>query len=140
MQKTIVEKQTAINLQEAENYLKIISHKQDLVVVEPSKIFYFIEKQEDGPSISDHPWLHFKMSELKDGELRLIYSTYDDRGDPLQVDLDAVVPGFQKGVQGMKMGETRMIYVHPDLAFGLGKLDVAPNRLIVFEVVATQAE
>lgn len=49
---------------------------------------------------------------------------------------EAVVPGFQKGVQGMEIGEARTIYVHPDLAFGMGKLDIAPNRLIVFEIVA----
>lgn len=139
MQKAVVEKQAALNLQEAENYLRTISHKQDLVVIEPSKLFYLVEKKEAGSLISDHPRLHFKMSELKDGELHLIYSTYDDKGEPLEVDLNAVVPGFQKGVQGMKMGEARTIYVHPDLAFGIGKLDIAPNRLIVFEVVAVQS-
>jgi FKBP-type peptidyl-prolyl cis-trans isomerase len=99
MQKTVVERQTILNLQEAENYLKNLSNKQDLVEVEPSKLFYRVEKQGDGQPIKDLPWLHFKMSELKNGE-------------------------------------ARTIYVHPDLAFGMGKLDVAPNRLIVFEVMA----
>lgn len=139
MQKTIVERQAALNLQEAENYLKNITHT-NLVEVEPSKLFYLIEKQGDGPLISDCPWLHFKMSELKSGDLQLIYSTYNDKGESLQVDLNAVVPGFQKGVQDMKVGEARTIYVHPDLAFGMGKLDIAPNRLIVFEVLATQTK
>lgn len=76
------------------------------------------------------------MSELKNSELQLIYSTYNDKKEPLQIDLDAVVKGFQKGVQGMQLGEVRTVYVHPDLAFGMGKLDIAPNRLIVFEVEA----
>lgn len=136
MQKTVVERQAAFNLQEAENYLKSISLKKNLVEVVPSKLFYLIEKQGEGSLISDYPWLHFKMSELKGGDLQLIYSTYDDKGKPLQVDLEAVVSGFQKGVRGMKIGEVRTIYVHPDLAFGMGKLDIAPNRLIVFEIVA----
>src|ERR1700733_8871311 len=138
MQKTVVERQEALNLQEAENYLRSIAQKQNnLFEVEPAKVFYHIEQQGNGPLISDHPWLHFKMSELKDGSLHLVYSTYNDKGESLQVDLDAVVPGFQKGVQEMRIGEARTIYVHPDLAFGLGKLDIAPNRLIVFEVLAT---
>ncbi len=137
MQKIIVERQAALNLREAENYLKTISQKQNLVELQPSKLFYHTEKQGEDLFISSHPLLHFKMSELKDGELRLIYSTYDDKGEPHEVDLDAVVPGFQKGVHGMKIGEARTIYVHPDLAFGLGKLDIAPNRLIVFEIIAT---
>lgn len=134
MQKTVVKRQTEINLEEAENYLKTISQKQNLIVVEPLKLFYIVEKQGEGPIISNHPYFHFKMSELKNGELQLIYSTHNDKGEPLQVDLDAVVPGFQKGVSGMHLGEIRTIYVHPDLAFGMGKLDIAPNRLIVFEV------
>lgn len=136
MQKTVVERQSALNLEEAENYLKNIPHTQDLIEVEPRKLFYHIETQGSGPVLSDRPSLHFKMSELKEGELRLIYSTYGDKAEPLQVDLDAVVLGFQKGVQGMQLGEARTIYVHPDLAFGMGKLDIAPNRLIVFEVAA----
>lgn len=135
MQKTVVEKQAALNLLEAENYLKSLAQTQKfLVEVEPAKLFYLIEQKGEGPIITDQPWLDFKMSELKDGSLHLIYSTYEDKGEALQVDLNAVVPGFQKGVQGMRTGERRTIYVHPDLAFGLGKLEIAPNRLMVFEV------
>ena len=140
MQKSVVEYQTALNLQEAENYLKdIVKSQPNLIEVESAKLFYFIQKEGDGPLIQDHPWLHFKMNELKDGELHLIYSTYNDKGEALQVDLEAVIPGFLKGVKGMKVGEERTLFVHPDLAFGMGKLDIAPNRLIVFEIVACSA-
>src|SRR4051794_22135259 len=80
MQKTIVEKQTALNLQEAENYLKdMTKNPSNLIMIEPSKLFYSIDKQGDGQVIRDHPWLHFKMSELRNGELHLLYSTYDDK-------------------------------------------------------------
>lgn len=137
MQKTIVEKQTELNLQDAENYLKhLVTEQPNLIEIEPSKLYYLVSKQGDGPIIHEHPLLHFKMSELKKGTLHLVYSTYCDKGEPLQVNLEEVIPGFLKGLKGMRIGEERLIYVHPDLAFGMGKLDIAPNRLIVFEVAA----
>ena len=137
MQKSIVEKQTAYNLQEAESYLKaLVTNQPSLVEDESSKLFYLVKQEGNGLEVQGQPWLHFKMSEWKEGALHLIYSTYEDKGEPLQVDLEAVVPGFLRGVQGMRVGEERTIYVHPDLAFGLGKLDIAPNRLIVFDVLA----
>ncbi len=105
MQKLIVEKQAALNLQEAESYLKTISHLPNLIEVEPAKVFYLTRKSGTGPPISNQPLLHFKMSELKNGELHLLYSTHEDKGIPFQVDLDAVVPGFIKGVQGMCSGK-----------------------------------
>jgi len=136
MQKTVVEREAARNLLQTENQLNTISKTQNIVELEPSKLFYLSEKSGEGPLISTNPFLHFKMSQLIDGELHLLYSTYDDEEKALQVNLDAVVPGFKKGVQGMRIGESRTLYVHPDLAFGLGKLDIRPNRLIVFEVEA----
>jgi len=136
MQKAVVERQATLNLQEAESYLMDISQRENLVEVERSKLFYLVKEQGNGQLISDPPLFHFNMNQWKDNQLQTIYSTYDDRGEPVRVDLEAAVVGFRKGVSGMTVGETRVIYVHPDLAFGLGKLDIAPNRLIVFEVHA----
>jgi FKBP-type peptidyl-prolyl cis-trans isomerase len=134
--KAVVERQTVLNLQEAESYLMDISQRENLVEVERSKLFYLVKEQGNGQLISDPPLFHFNMNQWKDNQLQTIYSTYDNRGEPVRVDLEAAIVGFRKGVSGMTVGETRVIYVHPDLAFGLGNLDIAPNRLIIFEVHA----
>lgn len=135
LQKNIVEKQSMLNLQEAEHYLVNLKGKMGIIELEPLKLYYLTEQVGQGPYIGKLPRLHLRMSELKDGTLHTIYSTYDV-GASLELDLDCTVPGFQKGIAGMRVGEKRTIYVHPSLAFGIGKLDIQPNRLIVFEVLA----
>lgn len=45
---------------------------------------------------------------------------------------------FARGIAGMKEGEIRKVFVHPDLAYGTnGKLD--PNLLIIFTVELVSA-
>ena len=48
------------------------------------------------------------------------------------------IPGFAKGMLGMKEGEKRVLYIHPELAYGLtGQLP--PNSLLIFEVEIVKA-
>jgi peptidylprolyl isomerase len=137
MQQAIVENQARLNLKEAEGYLRLIAGESDVRTVEPLKLFYKIQTQGSGLEVdAAHPWLHFKVYELRDQELFLRYSTSDDFEKPIQIETDEMVDGFAKGIQKMKIGEERRIYVHPDLAFGMGKQDIAPNRLIIFDVKA----
>ncbi len=136
-QRSIVEKQSQQNLEEAEKYLQdLASSTQELTELVPKKLFYKTQKEGKGPLISCQPKLHFTMSEWKNSEFCTLYSTDEDIKEPLLVELDAVIPGFSKGVEGMKVGGKRTLYIHPDLAFGAGKLNILPNRLIVIEVDA----
>ncbi|MEO5820490.1 MAG: FKBP-type peptidyl-prolyl cis-trans isomerase [Vicinamibacteraceae bacterium] len=48
---------------------------------------------------------------------------------------NAVIPGFEQGVQGMRAGGVRRLTVPPSLAYGsAGNSLVAPNAWIVFEI------
>ena len=48
---------------------------------------------------------------------------------------NAVVPGFEQGVTGMKVGAVRRLIVPPALAYGTtGSQSVPPNANLVFEV------
>lgn len=134
IQQEIVERQSRLNLEEAKAYLQKVAKESDTITLEPLKLLYQVKKQGDGPKINQHPRLHFKVYELENGECKLKYSTYEGLGNPMQIDLEETVPGFERGVQKMRAGEERRIYVHPDLAFGYGKQDIAPNRLIIFDV------
>ena len=37
---------------------------------------------------------------------------------PITIPLDQTIPGFSKGIVGMKEGEKRRLFVHPDLGYG----------------------
>jgi FKBP-type peptidyl-prolyl cis-trans isomerase len=63
-------------------------------------------------------------------------SSYD-RGTPYSFRLGtgAVIPGFDQGVTGMKVGGKRRLTIPPSLAYGsTGSGPVPPNATIVFEV------
>lgn len=140
IQQQIIEKQSALNLQEAQAHLQAIAKETVVVSVEPTKLYYIIKNPGEGQEINDHPWLHFKVYELENGSYKLKYSTYENFEKPIQINLEEVIPGFEKGIKKMRVGEERRIYVHPDLAFGSGKQGISPNRLIVFDVKAYNNE
>ena len=49
-----------------------------------------------------------------------------------------LIPGFDQGVRGMKVGGKRRIYVPPNMAYGAsGSGSIPPNASIVFEVELT---
>lgn len=61
-----------------------------------------------------------------------------DRGEPFtfQLGTGAVIPGWDQGVAGMKVGGRRRLTIPPDLAYGeQGQPpDIGPNETLVFVV------
>ncbi|MEC8306525.1 MAG: FKBP-type peptidyl-prolyl cis-trans isomerase, partial [Chlamydiota bacterium] len=49
------------------------------------------------------------------------------------IPLSQTVIGFQKGLSGMQKNEKRILYLHPNVAYGLGGT-LPPNSLLIFEV------
>jgi FKBP-type peptidyl-prolyl cis-trans isomerase FkpA len=61
-----------------------------------------------------------------------------DRNQPFEFVLGAgdVIKGWDEGVAGMKVGGTRVLYVPPDLGYGVnGSGSIPPNATLVFEVI-----
>ncbi len=60
-----------------------------------------------------------------------------DRNEPLVFTLGtrAVIPGWEQGIAGMKVGERRKLIIPPDLAYGSkGKGPVPPDATLIFDV------
>jgi FKBP-type peptidyl-prolyl cis-trans isomerase len=60
-----------------------------------------------------------------------------DHGGPysFRLGVGAVIPGFDQGVTGMKVGGKRRLTIPPNLAYGSsGQGSIPPNATIVFEV------
>ncbi len=56
---------------------------------------------------------------------------------PIHLRITETIAGFKKGVDGMKVGEWRQIYVHPNLAYKkLGKSK--PNQLLIYDVTIVE--
>jgi peptidylprolyl isomerase len=63
-----------------------------------------------------------------------------DRGEPFEFQLGAgmVIPGWDQGVEGMKVGGRRVLVIPPDLGYGPAGSPpaIAPNETLVFVIDA----
>jgi peptidylprolyl isomerase len=63
-----------------------------------------------------------------------------DRGEPLEFPLRGLIPGWQQGIPGMRVGGRRELVIPPDLAYGqTGSHDLAGETLIfVIDLLAAK--
>lgn len=119
-------------LAEANRFLSQISMQEGVKELVKDKLYYKIEKQGTGSEISDEPVIQYKAKTLMGGKEEQFHSI----SEPKAILLKATIKGFSMGVQGMRIGEKRVLYIHPDLAYGAASMKVTPNSLIIFEVEA----
>jgi len=67
-----------------------------------------------------------------------------DRGEtfPFQLGSGQVIPGWDQGVEGMRVGGRRQLVIPPELAYGAQGQppDIAPNATLVFVIDLTAIE
>lgn len=125
-------KQIVNNLKEAEDFLAQIATNPNVVEIVPSKLYYKILKKGNGGPVdwNEMPQIIFTAKSLVQGIEETIFS----REVPFPISTADTLPGFSQGIVGMLKNERRILYIHPDLAYGTfgGKLE--PNKLIILEV------
>ncbi|MCB0352033.1 MAG: FKBP-type peptidyl-prolyl cis-trans isomerase [Bdellovibrionales bacterium] len=74
----------------------------------------------------------------EDGQKGKKFDSSKDRGQPFQFPLGAgrVIKGWDEGVQGMKVGGKRVLYIPAELGYGARGAGAAipPNASLIFEV------
>ena len=92
---------------------------------------------QSGANVTVHytGWLHDAKAANQRGSK---FDSSKDRGDPFMFELDAgnVIQGWDEGVQGMKMGGTRVLTIPSELGYGARGAGgvIPPNATLVFEV------
>lgn len=84
---------------------------------------------------------------LQDGTV--FDSSANNNNEPLvfQLGAEGIIPGFQIGVNGMKVGGERRIAIPPELAYGVngvkdatGNTVIPPNATLVFDIQLVKVE
>lgn len=136
VQEKAFKEMSANNLKAANDFMAKNKQETGVVEVVPGKLQYVILKEGNGATVEPHasPKINYTGKYL-DGT---VFGTSEEMGGPITIPLDQTIPGFSKGIIGMKEGEKRRLYVHPDLGYGTtGQLP--PNELLVFDIEAVKA-
>lgn len=133
IQESVFKEQAKTNLTQAEDFLKRNKKAKSIVSIEKGKVQYKIEKQGSGLTLKENltPVIRY-VGKFLDG------SVFGQSREDEPISLEELIPGLQQGMLGMKEGEKRTIYIHPDLAYGT-KGTLPPNSLLTFEIELLEA-
>ncbi|NDD58324.1 MAG: FKBP-type peptidyl-prolyl cis-trans isomerase [Chlamydiae bacterium] len=128
IQEAVFKDQCKSNLSVAEDFLKKNKKVKNIVSIEKGKVQYKIEKQGNGPKLENNlaPVIRY-VGKFADGTI------FGESKEDEHISLEEMIPGLRQGMSGMKEGEKRTIYIHPDLAYGT-KGSLPPNSLLTFEI------
>lgn len=125
------------NLKAAQDFLAKNAKEAGVIEIEPGKLQYVVVEQGSGATVKpdSKPLIRYTGKYLNGN----VFGSSDDVGGSITVPLDQTIPGFSKGIVGMKEGEKRKLFVHPDLGYGTqGQL--LPNSLLIFDVEIIKAD
>jgi peptidylprolyl isomerase len=122
------------NLAEANEFLKRNQKQKNIVNLENGQLQYQTIKPGSGNCVQPYnsPLIRYKGRYLNG-------QTFGASAGDEMVSLDETIDGLKKGIVGMKEGEIRTLYVHPDLGYGRHAFSM-PNALLVFEVELIKAD
>ncbi len=125
--------QSEHNLKEAVAFLEHNAKRDGIYLLNDGKIQYRIDAEGSGEVLEDHASPLVRVSgKFLDG------SSFADGSNEEKIHLDEILPGLKDGLLGMKEGEKRTIFIHPDLGYGMAHF-LPPNSLLTFEVELIKA-
>jgi peptidylprolyl isomerase len=119
------------NLKEAQSFLDKNGKEPGVVELEKGKLQIKVLEPGKGEEVTEAtmPQLHYTGKYL-DGTT---FGNSYESGEPISINLRHTIPGFRQGVMGMKVGEKRRIFIHPELGYGTSG-QLLPNSLLIFDI------
>ena len=137
LQQKAYKEMSETNLSSANEFMKKNSSESGVKEIVPGELQYQILQDGSGNEVSGHssPKINY-TGKYQDGT---VFGSSEEMGGPITVPLDQTIPGFSKGIVGMKEGEKRRLFVHPNLGYGTtGQLP--PNELLIFDIEVVKAD
>lgn len=136
VQEKAFKEMSSTNLNSANDFMEKNSKVAGVTEVVPGKLQYQIVKEGQGTVVeaNSSPKIHY-TGKYQDGT---VFGTSEEMGGPITIPLNQTIPGFSKGILGMKEGEKRRLFVHPDLGYGTSG-QLPPNELLIFDVELIKA-
>ena len=121
------------NLMESEDFLNNNLSNPGVFEIEAGLQYEKLKTSGSGisPSLEDVINADFHGT-LLDGS---VFWSSIENGEPLVVTLAQLIPGCQKAISLMEVGDSWKLFIHPDLAYGTaGRPGIPSNSLLILEV------
>ena len=122
------------NLQQSEIFLLSNAAKDGVISLEDGLQYSVIESgdmNKSSPVLSDTITAHLHGT-LMDGT---VFWSSVEMGDPLTIQLSQLIPGCQKVISKMRIGDLWRVFIHPSLAYGEeGRPTIPPNSTLIFDI------
>jgi peptidylprolyl isomerase len=135
IQESAFKEKAADNLKKSEEFLAQNGSKPNIKTLVPGKLQYRVDKEGAGLAVDEHstPLIHFS-GQFLDG------TAFGSKTDEERISLeDGVMPGLEKALVGMKEGEKRTVFVHPELGFNNPDYNLPPSSLVTLEIEVLKA-
>jgi peptidylprolyl isomerase len=136
-QEAVFKEMAAENLKKTEEFLTQNKTAAGIKELEANKLQYKVEKEGSGPVVDENstPIIRYTAKFLDD-------AIEEPSKDESRINLreDELIVGFKKALLGMKEGEKRIVYIHPDLAFKTKDYNRHTNSLLTFEIEVVKAD
>jgi peptidylprolyl isomerase/FKBP-type peptidyl-prolyl cis-trans isomerase FklB len=129
-----VHDEAAANLKAAEGFLRL-NAQQPGVIALPSGLEYRIVRS--GPADGAHPGPGAEVRVNYEGKLLdgKVFDSSFQRGEPLDLPLDRVIPGWTEALERMRPGDEWILYIPPQLGYRDKEAGpIPPNSLLIFRV------
>lgn len=125
------------NLTEANQFMEKNTKESGVKEIEPGKLQYKILKEGSGSLVKEgsSPEINY-TGKFLDGQT---FGSSEQAGSSITIPLDHTISGFSKGLVGMKEGEKRRLFVHPELGYGMSG-QLPPNSLLIFDIEVVKAD
>jgi peptidylprolyl isomerase len=122
------------NLQQSETFLVSNLAKDGVISLEDGLQYSIIDSGDSNafpPALSETITAHFHGT-LMDGS---VFWSSVEMGDPLTTQLSQLIPGCQKVISKMRVGDLWRVFIHPSLAYGEeGRPTIPPNSTLIFDI------
>ncbi len=136
-QEAVFKEMALENLKKTEAFLNQNKSIDGIKELEANKLQYKVEKEGTGPVVDENstPIIRYTAKFLDE-------AIEEPAKDESRINLreDELIVGFKKALIGMKEGEKRIVYIHPDLAFKTKEYNRHTNSLLTFEIEVVKAD
>ena len=136
-QEAVFKEKAAENLKKTEEFLNQNKTALGIQELEANKLQYKVEKEGTGPIVDENctPIIRYTAKFLDE-------TIEEPSKDESRINLreEELIVGFKKALIGMKEGEKRTVYIHPDLAFKTQEYSRHTNSLLTYEIEVVKAD